>query len=46
VRDPAEKTNLIDEEPGKAAELERELFNYLRKAAGLDYRSVLSKNKP
>jgi len=46
VQDPAEETNLIDEEPVLAAELEKELFNYLRKTEGRDYRSVLSKSKP
>jgi hypothetical protein len=45
VRDPAEKINLLEEEPELAAELERELFDYLAKVEGKSYRSLLSNRK-
>ena len=41
--DPAEKSNLIDEERALAAELETELLMYLERVEGKTYRSQFSK---
>jgi hypothetical protein len=43
VKDPLEKQNLLAEEPELAAELERELLEYLKTVEGKTYRSTLSK---
>jgi glucan phosphoethanolaminetransferase (alkaline phosphatase superfamily) len=43
VEDPLEKQNLVTEEPELAAELERELLEYLKIVEGKTYRSTLSK---
>jgi hypothetical protein len=37
VRDPLEKNNLLEEEPELAGELQRELFDYLKKVEGKTY---------
>ena len=44
VNDPAEKNNLLHEEPELAAEMERELLSYLAKVEGKTYRPLLSKD--
>ena len=44
--DPLEKKNLLQEQPQLAANLEKELFNYLKAVEGKTYRSVLSKGDP
>jgi len=41
VQDPTEKTNLLEEESELAAELQKELFDYLDKVEGKKYRSLL-----
>ncbi len=41
--DPPEKSNLLDEEPRLAAELEQELLEYLKTVEGKTYRSLFSK---
>ena len=46
VRDPEEKVNLLEEEHAMAAELERELLDYLAKVEGKSYRPLLSNRKP
>jgi hypothetical protein len=43
IKDPSEKSNLIDEEPGLSIELEQELFEYLKAVEGKSYRSIFSK---
>ena len=43
IKDPLEKRNLLAEEPEIAAELEQELFEYLKTVEGKTYRSILSK---
>ena len=43
IKDPLEKTNLIDEEPGLTIELEQELLEYLGTVEGKTYRSIFSK---
>ena len=43
VKDPLEKQNLLAEEPELAAELERELLEYLKTVEGKTYRSTFSK---
>jgi hypothetical protein len=40
--DPEEKSNLLDEEPGLAGELEHELLEYLKTVEGKSYRSIFS----
>ena len=42
VSDPAEKNNLLNEEPELAARLEKTLFRYLETVEGKTYRSLLS----
>jgi arylsulfatase A-like enzyme len=42
--DPAEKNNLLNEEPDMAAKMEKELFDYQRKVEGKDYRSLLGQD--
>ena len=42
VDDPLEKNNLIQEEPVLAAEMEKDLLDYLEKVEGKTYRSLLS----
>jgi len=44
VKDPGEKNNLLNEEPDRAAEMEKELFDYQRKVEGKDYRSLLGQD--
>ncbi|MFQ5539692.1 MAG: sulfatase-like hydrolase/transferase [Candidatus Binatia bacterium] len=41
VSDPRERTNLIQERPELAVELERELFGYLERVGGKSYRPLL-----
>jgi arylsulfatase A-like enzyme len=43
VTDPNEKTNLLDEKPALATELEHELLEYLKTVEGKTHRSVFSK---
>ena len=43
VIDPLEKSNLLEEEPKLAIELELELLEYLKTVEGKTYRSVFSK---
>jgi arylsulfatase A-like enzyme len=43
IKDPAEKRNLIDEEPGLTIELEQELLEYIKTVEGKTYRSPISK---
>ena len=43
IKDPAEKRNLIDEEPGLTIELEQELLEYIKTVEGKTYRSTISK---
>jgi glucan phosphoethanolaminetransferase (alkaline phosphatase superfamily) len=45
ARDPMEKTNMIQEEPQLAAELERRLLNYLERVEGKTYLPLLSSKK-
>jgi arylsulfatase A-like enzyme len=40
--DPEEKSNLLNEEPGLAGELEHELIDYLKTVEGKSYRSIFS----
>ncbi|MGD8891317.1 MAG: hypothetical protein PVF53_23060, partial [Desulfobacterales bacterium] len=42
VDDPSEKNNLIQEEPVLAAEMEKDLLDYLEKVEGKTYRPLLS----
>ena len=42
VEDPSERTNLVQEKPNLAAELEKELLRYLDRIEGRKYRPVLS----
>ena len=42
VDDPLEKNNLIQEEPVLAAEMEKDLLDYLEKVEGKTYRPLLS----
>jgi arylsulfatase A-like enzyme len=41
VSDPRERTNLIQERPELAVELERELFGYLERVGGKSFRPLL-----
>jgi glucan phosphoethanolaminetransferase (alkaline phosphatase superfamily) len=41
ARDPAERKSLLQEQPELAAELERELFEYLERVGGKSYRPLL-----
>jgi arylsulfatase A-like enzyme len=43
VADPSEKTNLLEEKPALATELEQELLKYLKTVEGKTYRSIFSK---
>ena len=43
VTDPLERTNLLQEKQGLAAELERDLFRYLERVERKTYRSLLSR---
>ncbi len=43
IKDPSEKSNLIDEEPGLTIELEKELLEYLKAVEGKTYHSIFSK---
>jgi len=42
IEDPGETRNLLQERPGLAGELERELLRYLARIEGKDYRPLLS----
>jgi len=42
VEDPGETRNLLQERPGLAGELERELLRYLARIEGKNYRPLLS----
>ncbi|MEE9152501.1 MAG: sulfatase [candidate division NC10 bacterium] len=42
AKDPMERSNLLQEEPELATELERELLGYLEKVEGKSYRTLLS----
>ena len=44
VEDPGETRNLLQEKPGLAGELERELLRYLTKIEGKNYRPLLSRS--
>ena len=44
VKDPMERNNLIGEEPQLAAQLEKKLFDYLKKVEGKTYRTLLSES--
>jgi arylsulfatase A-like enzyme len=44
VKDPNEKNNLIQENPDVAADLERDLFAYLKKVEGKTYKPLLSRD--
>ncbi len=46
VEDPQEKKNLIEEKPGLAATLERQLLDYLKQVEGKTYRPLLTPSKP
>jgi arylsulfatase A-like enzyme len=46
VRDPMERDNLIQDKPKLAAELERELFDYLESVEGKTYRPLLTETTP
>ena len=41
VKDPMEMKNLIEEEPQLVAQLEKKLFDYLKKVEGKTYRALL-----
>lgn len=43
VTDPDEKTNLLEEKPALAAELEQELLEYLKTVEGKTHRSIFSR---
>jgi glucan phosphoethanolaminetransferase (alkaline phosphatase superfamily) len=43
VTDPDEKTNLLEEKPALAAELEQELLQYLKTVEGSTHRSIILK---
>ena len=40
IRDPGEKNNLLNEEPQLAAQLQKKLFDYLKKVEGKTYRAL------
>jgi glucan phosphoethanolaminetransferase (alkaline phosphatase superfamily) len=42
VKDPREKQNLVEEKPELAAEMERQLFGYLKRVEGKTYRPLLT----
>jgi hypothetical protein len=46
VEDPLEKTNLVEDKPRLAAELERELLGYLQQVEGKTYRPLLNESLP
>ncbi len=46
IQDPMEKKNLIEENPGLAAEMEQRLLHYLKRVEGKTYRSLLTRYAP